>query len=330
MKNKLLFPLLFTISLTSCSQSSNALASKVFCFDTMMEIKLYEGSKEDLSYIEDIFNSLDKLTDNYQPRGIPNIYSINQTNEDIYIDGYLYDLLKLSFDFQNDVTNYFNPLCGSLSKKWKESLKNLQILDENTKNAELEKMKNSSLEFKGKPLTANKRWYSNQGIVQRLGDAEIDLGGIAKGYALDKAYEYLSDKDIKNYLINGGKSSILLGEKKTKDGLFNVGISDINKAFLKLKNCFVSTSGLSTQGVKIDGITYSHIINPIDGSAINKYDAVIVISDKGYFGDALSTSLMLCDIDEIKAIENEHLVKTIVIDDGKIVYKHKDIEVYYH
>ena len=87
---------------------------------------------------------------------------------------------------------------------------------------------------------------------------------------------------------------------------------------------------MSTQGVKIDGITYSHIINPIDGSAINKYDAVIVISDKGYFGDALSTSLMLCDIDEIKAIENEHLVKTIVIDDGKIVYKHKDIEVYYH
>ena len=92
----------------------------------------------------------------------------------------------------------------------------------------------------------------------------------------------------------------------------------------------MSTSGLSSQGVKIDGITYSHIINPIDGSAINKHDAVIVVSNNGFLGDALSTSMMLCDIDEIKTLENSQLVKTIVIDNGKITYQHKDLEVFYH
>lgn len=330
MQFKILVPLLFTISLTSCSQSNSTLASKVFCFDTMVDIKLYQGNKEDIGNLEGIFEQLDKLTDNYQARDIPNVYSINQTNEETYVDGDLYDLLELSIGFQNDISNYFNPLCGSLAKKWKESLKNLQILDENAKNEEIVKINNSSIELKTRPGTTNKRWYLTQGSVIRHGEAEIDLGGVAKGYALDKAYDYLNSKEIKNYLIDGGRSSILLGEKKSKDGLFNVGITDLNNSYLKLKNCFVSTSGLSTQCVEIDGIKYSHIVNPIDGSAINKHDAVIVISNNGFIGDALSTAMMLCNLDEIKGLEQKCNVQTIVVDNGKTSYVNENVTIYNH
>ena len=80
---------------------------------------------------------------------------------------------------------------------------------------------------------------------------------------------------------------------------------------------------------KIDGVTYSHIINPVTGSALNENDAVIVISDKGYYGDAMSTSLMINTVDEIKEIEKEHEIKTIVIKDKKIIYSNEDIEVLY-
>lgn len=316
MKARIFVPLLL-ISITSCSQSASPLVDKIFCFDSMIETKLYEGDKDNLNNLKDIFNKLDKLTDNYQARGVNNVFIINNTHEDVVIDKDLYDLLKLSFEFNNTVSNYFNPLCGSLSKKWKESLKNQQILPENIRNEELLKISTSSLLFK------------DNYTVQRIGEAEIDLGGIAKGYALDKAYEYLSGKEMKHYLIDGGRSSILLGEKKSKDGLFTVGVNDVSGAFLKLKNCFVSTSGLSVQGVEIDGVKYSHIINPLDGSAINKHDAVIVISDKGYFGDALSTSLMLNTIEEIKEMEKVYNVKTIVVDNKKVSYCHDDIEVFY-
>ena len=172
--------------------------------------------------------------------------------------------------------------------------------------------------------------FKDNNVIQKIGDAEIDLGGIAKGYALDKAYEYLKEKEIKNYLINAGNSSILLGEKNTDDGYFTVGLNDIENAYLKLKDCVISTSSKSVQGVKIGDITYSHIINPVDGSAINENDAVIVISDKGYLGDALSTSMMMNSIDEIKAIEQIQNVKTIVIKNNNIIYKNADIEVLYH
>ena len=314
MKSKY-YLLLLPILLTSCSKSVKPLENKIFCFDTMINVKLYDGEQTDIDELSGLFNKISKLSDNYQSADISNVYTLNQTNEDVAVDKDLYDLIKLSKDVMNEGANYFNPLCGSLAKKWKESLKNQQILAENIKNEELLKISSSSLLLK------------DDNKIQRLGEAEIDLGGIAKGYALDKAKDYLESKGMKNYLIDGGSSSILLGEKNSNDGLFSVGLKDLSNSYLKLKNCFVSSSSLSEQGVVIDNVKYSHIINPNNGSAINENDAVIVVSDKGYYGDAMSTSLMMNTVEEIKAIEVEHNIKTIVIKNNAIVYRNEGLEV---
>ena len=319
MKVKSLVSLLFITSLLSCSQQSNIQESRVFCFDTSIHIKIETSEKSCLKEVENIFKLYDKLSDNYLSRDINNVYTINNNlYTDITIDKELYDLLQISFSISEEGAKYFNPLCGSLSKKWKESLKNNQVLSESVISEELLKMNSSQVLFK------------DNNVIQKIGDAEIDLGGIAKGYALDKAYEYLKEKEIKNYLINAGNSSILLGEKNTDDGYFTVGLNDIENAYLKLKNCVISTSSKSVQGVKIGDITYSHIINPVDGSAINENDAVIVISDKGYLGDALSTSMMMNTVEEIKEIEQAQNIKTIVIKNNEIIYKNEGIEVLYH
>lgn len=317
MKRKPLLSLLLIVPLSACSQSNFVINNKVFCFDTYIDINLYEGEKSFSNDLESYFVNYDKLADNYNARDIKNVYSINKTNEEVTISEDLYNLLKTSFGVSNEGAKYFNPLCGSLAKKWKEALSNKQVLETSVIEQEINKINNSSLIFK------------DNYVVQRLGEAEIDLGGIAKGYVLDKSLDYLYEHSLKHYLINAGSSSILLGEKKSKDGLFNVGLNDLNKAYIKAKNCFISTSSKSVQGVEIDGVTYSHIINPITGSALNENDAVIVISDKGYYGDAMSTSLMMNTVDEIKEIEKEHGIKTIVIKDKKVIYSNEDIEVLY-
>lgn len=316
MKFKTLLTTLLIIPLISCSQVSS-LESKVFCFDTAIDIRLFEGEKQNLTDIENIFSHYDKISDNYKQRDVNNVYSINNTNDDVLVDETLYSMLQKSFALKEEI-RYFNPLCGSLAKKWKESLKNSQILDETTIQSELSKMSNSSVSFK------------ENNVIQRLGEGEIDLGAVVKGFALDEVKSYLDSKSFSKYLINSGYSSILLGKKEVDDGLFLVGLSDIENAYLKLSDCFVSTSGISTQGVKIDNQMYSHIINPYTGSAINNYDTVIVISDSGYLGDALSTSFMLSSVDEIKAMEQSKNVKALVIKDKTIVYKNESLEVFYH
>lgn len=314
MKRPFIFLFLTSLLLSGCSNAP--LERRVFCFDSMMNIKLFEGEETDLDNIEKIFSRFGKLSDNYQARDIINVYSINQTNEEVEIDKDLYNLLETSFNVPSLGANHFNPLCGSLAKRWKESLSKNEVLSNSIIESELSKINSSSISFK------------DGNIVQRNGEAEIDLGAIAKGYCLDKIKDYLNSKDFKKYLINAGYSSILLGEKNVDDGYFKVGINNLNGAYLKLKNCFISTSGTEEQSTTIDGITYSHIINPSNGSAVSNYDNVIVISDSGYLCDALSTSLMMADLNEIKEVEEQCFVQVIAIKDKQIIYKNSSLEVY--
>ena len=96
------------IPLISCSQASN-LESKVFCFDTAIDIRLFEGQNDNLKDIENIFNYYDKITDNYKERDINNVYSINHTHEDVKVDETLYKILQKTFSLKDEV-RYFNPL----------------------------------------------------------------------------------------------------------------------------------------------------------------------------------------------------------------------------
>ena len=304
-------------ALVSCN-SQNFVESKVFCFDSVVDFKLYNATNEDKKAVEDILKYYDKISDNYNPKsGVVNLTNINTTNEEIEISEKLYKMLKSSFEVSKFGADYFNPLCGSLVKKWKDSLNEGKVLSEEVINSELDKINNSELIF----LDNNK--------VQRIGEAELDLGGIAKGYVLDEIYTYLKEKNITNYLVDAGSSSILVGEKSSGDGYYSVGIKNtiIQNKYFKVKNAFVSTSALNEQGVLIGDKMYSHIVNPKTGSAINLQEAVIVISDKGYIGDALSTSMMMNTLEEIKAIEAAQNIKCIVINNNSITYHHPSIEV---
>ena len=311
MKLKFIILPLLIIPLTSCNKE---IKRNSFYFDTYTETRLFEGNEEDLDNIDELFLKIDRLTDNYRSRNINNVYTINSTTEPVEVDSKLYEVLKASFCNCLEPLNYFNPLCGSLSKKWKESLENNVVLPQATIDEELLKIASTSVEF----------LENNQ--IKKTGDAEIDLGAVAKGYALDKIKQYLDGKNYKKYLVDAGASSILLGEKNGGKK-FKIKVSNLGNTFLMLKNCFVSTSSYVNQKVEIDGVNYSHIINPKTGSAINENDAVIVISEKGYLGDILSTAFINESLDSIKELEKHYEVKIIVIKNNEMVYKNESIEV---
>ena len=132
-------------------------------------------------------------------------------------------------------------------------------------------------------------------------------------------------------MINAGNSSILLGNNRN-GSTFKVKLKDLKDTYLYLKDSYVSTSGISEQKTTIDGVNYSHIINPKTGSAVSLYDTVIVVANGDYgngaLGDVLATSFMMSELEEIKEAEKEIGVNVIVIKDDKILYKSESIELH--
>ena len=309
--------LLFIPLLVLASCEKAPIKERYFYFDTWPSVTLYDGDKNNADDVRDIMANIDKESNNYVTTNT--LYQLNNSEESVTISSDLYKLLKRTIDLIPASKSFFNPRLGSLSKKWKEALANNQILSEAVINEELDKMRHTSLSIGEKDGVCT---------AKKTGQGEVDLGGIAKGYTLDLIKDYLDEKNLKQYLIDCGSSSILLGEKPTKDGEFTIGLNipGLEKQkTIKAKNTFIGASGSSEQGVKIDGVTYSHIINPFTGSAVNKYDFVLVKGDNGALVDVLTTSFIMMELDDIKTIEKECNVQTIIYNNKELIYKSDNI-----
>ena len=328
-----ILPLLLVSSLTACNSVTEKKGVGYY-FYTELSYSVYAKNDSVINKIKQICQEIDNFSDSYQKRSTSNIYDINQTNEKIEISEDLYELLERADVAREDALN-FNPLIGSLSDKWKESLgkETPEVLSETVIQEELAKINTSSYELSFERDAAGK----NKNYVQRKGEATLDLGGITKGFALDRIYDILKSNKVTDYIINCGSSSIMLGTNghtKSWNGqvttYYKVSLRDVPNTYFKAQDCVISSSGNDIQGVKIGDTMYSHIINPKTGSAVMKNDAVIVILNPsiGYLGDALSTSMMMNTVDEIKQIEIATNAKTIVVKDGEIVYRNPGIEFF--
>jgi len=148
-------------------------------------------------------------------------------------------------------------------------------------------------------------------------DIKIDLGGIAKGYAVDRAKEILVSKGIENALVNIGGNMFGVGNPPGKKG-WQIGIQhpgDKNNIIhrLNLKDKAVSTSG--------DYERPSHIIDPVTGLAARGVMSVTITGPSAEAADALSTAVFVMGIEDgLSLIESlEDIEAFIFTKDGKLV-----------
>jgi len=130
----------------------------------------------------------------------------------------------------------------------------------------------------------------------KIPQMKIDLGAIAKGYAVDCAIKKLKANGITNCLINAGGQIYGLGDNFGKP--WNIGIKNPRGNgvldYLKLKNQAVSTSGDYEQYFIRAKKRYSHIFNPKTGyPADSDIIYVTVVASDGLTSDALSTSIFV-------------------------------------
>ena len=126
---------------------------------------------------------------------------------------------------------------------------------------------------------------------------QIDLAGIAKGYAVDRCVAALAGLGVRSALVNIGGNIYAMGAPPGETG-WSIGVRDPNGGLetvgtLILRDEAVATSGNYENFVEIDGKRYGHIIDPRTGRPVSHVLSVTVVAPTGLASDALSTGLFV-------------------------------------
>ena len=153
----------------------------------------------------------------------------------------------------------------------------------------------------------------------------INLGGIAKGYVVERGIGIIRSKQIQHAIVTAGGDSRLLGDRRGKPWM--VGIRDPRRdgeiaISVPLENEAISTSGDYERYFVEGGVRYHHIIHPGTGLPAGEVHSATVFGPDAVVTDALSTSVFVMGVDKgLRLIATLPDYESIVIDtEGQVFY----------
>ncbi len=167
---------------------------------------------------------------------------------------------------------------------------------------------------------------THQSVQLTQPDLLLDLGGIAKGYALDEAMKVLQKHGISSALIDGGGDILVSnappGEKGWDIAIEGVGQNEnAEKATLTLNNRAIASSGDLYQFLEVDGKRYSHIIDPKTGVGLTSQVRVTILAPSGMLADAYASAVSVLGVENgLDFIEHKMGIEGVIMreKDGEV------------
>ena len=284
MKTKLIFVLLF---LFICGCSKEIVRRKQPVMGTFVEIKVITTDVPHAEKsIEKVFFEIDRIENIFSDYKNESLVGKLNHNKEIITDNTEFiELLNRSIYFSEITDGLFDITVKPLMLLWN--------FKENKKPPDKEKIK-KILKSVGYKNIIIKNYNNKTKKIILENSAMLDFGGIAKGYAVDKAIEILYKENITTALVNIGGNIRTIGKRKWKIGIRNPDNGNNIIKILSLKNQSVSTSGNYEQYFIYKGKRYTHILNPKNGYPVDTdYKSVTIVSDNATDSDALSTIVFL-------------------------------------
>ena len=125
---------------------------------------------------------------------------------------------------------------------------------------------------------------------------QLDAGGIAKGFAADAALAGLRDAGLRRALVAAG-GDLAVGDAPPGRAGWQIDLAGLDEANtapgspLVLSNCGISTSGDAEQWVEIDGVRYSHVLDPRTGVGLTGHTSATVVAADATTSDTLATAV---------------------------------------
>lgn len=194
----------------------------------------------------------------------------------------LADIVSYAQNLAEKTDGAFDITAGPLTRLWREARKQKRLPDESAIRAALGRTGYRKLRVSGDRITCE---------VEGM---QLDSGGIAKGYAADQALKTIAAEGVTSALVAvSGDIAASAPPPGTQGWLVQV-----QNRVMTLSNAAVSTSGDEFQFLEIDGVRYSHIVDPRTGMPVRDRTPVSVIADTGLEADSMATALSVSRTDQ--------------------------------
>jgi thiamine biosynthesis lipoprotein len=240
----------------------------------------------------DEVDRIDRLMSHYKPESPLSRLNREAADRAVAVEPELFDFIAESLRYSRDSDGAFDVTVGPLMKAWGFFRGGGRIPAE----GELAELR-QRVGYRHVVLdpTARTIRFDRPGV-------ELDLGGIAKGYAVDRAVVVLRARGVAAALVSAGGSTVFGLGAPPGSMAWEVGIQDpadtgANALTVKLRDRALSVSGSYEKSFEHDGVTYSHIMDPRTARPVQGMLSVAVLSATGTEGDALDDALFVRGVD---------------------------------
>jgi thiamine biosynthesis lipoprotein len=271
-----------------------------------------------ITLVQKEMQRIDKAMSPYKTTSELSIVNNKAGNEAVIISRELFELLAESQKISVLSDGAFDITYASVGYQY--DYREKQRPDQASINNALKAIDYRAVVLAPKKLTVS---FSHPGV-------KIDLGGIAKGYAVKQCITLLKGAGIKHALVSAGGDTGLLGDRRGRPwyvGIKHPRAEEKNAVQLPLSDEAISTSGDYERYFIEEGVRYHHIINPKTGDSARKVVSVSIIGKDSTYVDALSTTVFVKGLQAGMAfIDQLPEYEAIIIDNQQTLHMSKGLQ----
>ena len=236
---------------------------------------------------------LEQILSDYDPESeLVRISSQAPNATPIQISHELWEVLNCAITWRGVTKGAFDPTIGPLTKLWRQSRQSGVM-------PRPDKLKAAKALVGPELLHLHPTMNS---ISLRRRGMRLDLGGIGKGFAADRAIDVLRRHHITSGMVDASGDIVVLGSPPGRDS-WQIAVQPLGKSEGKLSkvglsDAAIATSGDAFQSVTINNIRYSHIVDPRTGLGVKGPTAVTVIAENCTTADVLATAASVLGLEE--------------------------------
>ena len=288
---------IFALSLTACGETAAESETRtVYAMDTVMNLTVYgENAAAALESAEKELHTLDEAVLSRTAEG-SELYALNTSNGETVeygADDILPALIETALTISDATDGAFDPTLAPVLDAWGFTKDERRVPSAD----ELKEL----LSHTGCGKVALEK-TADGWTVTLLDGAQLDLGGIAKGYAAGRVRTILREAGVTSAIISLGGNVAAVG-KKPDGSAWTVGLQDPDRpeayfGTVSIEDACVVTSGAYQRYFEENGVCYHHILDPHTGCpAESGVKSVSVVARDDTLADALSTALFVMGLD---------------------------------